>query len=235
MVQDLTVEQLSLVGLSYHCDIQTKRFWKRLASDSRFCFELFRRALSDPHSDTGKAAWGFIHQQYARQAMLWVKRHRSFPMTGREPDLLADLALEKMWVSFANKNGKLRDFPDDPERGLKALMKFLQLCIHSVVMDNIERYEAELPSGDDGDSASEPATEDPDRLASEAIWRCVFDRLKTDKERLVVDGSFVNGLKPGQIYKLHADVFKNTKEVYRIKENVLARLRRDRTLRDCFS
>lgn len=236
MIQEQEVDALSLVMLAHHCGQQTERFWQRLVSDSRYCFELFRKALADPHVPESKAAWNFLHRQYERQTMLWVKKHKSFPSTGREPYDLAELALEKMWVAFANKEGKFNDFPTDPDYGLKALLKFLQLCVHSIVMDGISRRnELPLPGTDDEDGQNEPMVEDADRLAAEDFWRCVHDRLKTDKERIVVDASYAHGLKPRQIYELYGDVFKNVREIHRTKENILARLRRDESLKGCFS
>ena len=236
MIEEQEVDALSLVMLAHQCGQQTERFWRRLVSDSRFCFELFHRALAAPHEPDSKTAWNFLHRQYERQTMLWVKKHKSFPSTGREPYQLAELALEKMWVSFANKPGKLDDFPSEPEHGLKALLKFLQLCVHSVVMDNLsKRDEVMLPGTDDEENGAELAVEDKDRLAAADFWRCVHDRLKTDKERIVVDASYAHGLKPRQIFELYTDTFENVREIHRTKENVLARLRRDTSLQGCFS
>ncbi len=235
MIQEQEVDALSLVMLAHHCGQQTERFWQRLVSDSRYCYELFRKALAQPHEPDSKVAWNFLHRQYERQTMLWVKKHKSFPSTGREPYDLAELALEKMWVSFANKEGKFDDFPSDPEYGLKALLKFLQLCVHSVVMDGISRRN-ELPlPGTDDEGRNEPISEDIDRLAAADFWACVHDRLKTEKERIVVDASYAHGLKPRQVYEVYGDIFESVREIHRTKENVLARLRRDESLRGCFS
>jgi hypothetical protein len=236
MIQEQEVDALSLVMLAHHCGRQTERFWQRMVSDSRYCFALFRRALADPHDPNSKIAWNLLHRQYERQTMLWVKKHKSFPSTGREPYDLAELALEKMWVTFANKEGKFDDFPSEPEYGLKALLKFLQLCVHSVVMDGIsQRNELPLPgTGEDG-GQREPATEDVDRLAAADFWQCIHDRLKTDKERIVIDASYAHGLKPRQIFELYGDVFESVREIHRTKENILARLRRDGSLQGCFS
>ncbi|HFE36957.1 MAG TPA: hypothetical protein ENK06_00880 [Gammaproteobacteria bacterium] len=227
---------MSLIGLGHHCEQQTRLFWQRIASDSRFCYELFRRALTEPHSQMGKAAWNVLHRQYHHQATLWVKRHKAFPQTRHEPGDLAEMALQKMWISFANsKEDKFGRFPPDPERGLKALLKFLQLCIHSVVIDAVRVTEdLPLPSTDDENSHLEPAAEDPDHLAAEAFWQCIYLRLKNDKERIVVDASYIHNLKPRHIIEMYADEFATVREIHRIKENVLARLRRDKRLRGCF-
>lgn len=228
-----TVTEMSLVGLGYRCQQQTTRFWQKLASDPQFCYELMRRALQNPNAEQSKVAWGFVQRQYERQAMLWVKRHKSFPSTGREPDELAQMALAKMWVSFANNEDKFGRFPPTPDRALKALLKFMQLCIHSVIMDALRTNDPPLTSTED-ETITLPSTHDASPLEAQQLWECVQQRLKTDKERIVVDAAFVHGIKPRHIYTMHRDTFTNVKEIHRTKENVLARLRRDATLRQCF-
>ena len=202
MVNDVSIDQLSLIGLAHRCEQQTRRFWQQVTSDSRFCFELFRRALTEPHSEMGRASWNLLHKQYLHQATLWVKKHRAFPQTGLEPGDLANLALEKMWVSFANSDeDKFGRFPTEAERGLKALLKFLQMCIHSVVIDAVRPNEdLPLPGTDDDENGYEPSSTDPDTLAAEVFWRCIHDRLKNERERIVVDASYVHNLKPRQIF-----------------------------------
>lgn len=236
MLDDVQIEELTLIGLSHRCEQQTRLFWQRLASDSRFCYELFKRALTEPHSSMGKASWNLLHERYQRQAMLWVKKHKSFPFTSLDPNQLGELALEKMWVSFANSaDDKFGRFPTDPERGLKALLKFMQMCVHSVVIDAVRPQEdLPLPGTDEEEGGYEPSANDPDRLAAEDFWQCVYTRLNSDKERIVVDASFVHNLKPRQIFELFAHEFDTVKEIHRTKENVLARLRRDGSLAECF-
>jgi hypothetical protein len=46
-----------------------------------------------------------------------------------------------------------------------------------------------------------------------------------------VYASFALGLKPREIYARSGGLFDDVKEVYRVKENVLARLRRDPELK----
>ena len=48
----------------------------------------------------------------------------------------------------------------------------------------------------------------------------------------MVYGSFVLALKPRELYAQFRETFRDVKEVYRVKENVLARLRRDAELQE---
>jgi hypothetical protein len=49
-----------------------------------------------------------------------------------------------------------------------------------------------------------------------------------------VYGSFVLALKPRDLYAQFRDTFRDVREVYRVKERVLARLRRDAELEKLF-
>jgi hypothetical protein len=63
------------------------------------------------------------------------------------------------------------------------------------------------------------------------FWGIVLGRLHDEKERLVIDESFVLGLKPREIYDKYPQKFTDVDEVYKIKQNILARLRRDPELK----
>ena len=216
-------QDLTLTGVAYRCRQETERFWKQLPYDPFYCYCLFHAALAEPHLETSKTAWGLVHLQYHRQVTLWAKRHRLLPQVDNSPEALADLALEKMWVSFARTPDKLQQFPlTEADKCLKMLLRFLQTCVHSVIMDALESR-ADEPL----DEVPEPTTPEPETPPGKEFWEIVYRRLQNDKEKLVVDASYVYGLKPRQIFAMYPDTFSGVKEIHRIKENVLARFRRD--------
>ena len=132
--------------LAFRCQQETKRFWQQEVVDAQYCFALFRHALASPHTEQAKGAWALIYHTYHRQVRLWVKKHPYFPSTGEDPAHLADLALEKMWVSFALSPDKFANFPqEDADKGLRALLRFLQLCVHSTVMKALTSPAPEVP------------------------------------------------------------------------------------------
>ena len=134
-----------------------------------------------------------------------------------------------MWVSFALTADKIQQFPiTDPDKCLRMLLRFLQTCVHSVIMDTIE---GRKQTDDPLDEAPEPATLDPEPNVAEELWALIYPRLQNDKEKIVIDASYVYGLKPRQIFSMYPNHFSNVKEIHRIKENVLARLRRDEALK----
>jgi hypothetical protein len=226
MPETAVTHPLSLHTLAHHCQHQTQRYWNQLPSDSHYCHAIFCRALTDPQAESSKQAWGFIHHAYQRQVTIWVKRHRLFVHTGDEPETLAQMALQKMWLAFANEPDKLQRFPAEPEPCLKKLLRYLQMCVDSVVKDRLAGP-PEVPLPD------ELVADKLETASFDAVWGCLDQRLHDEKERLVVDAAFVDGLKPSQIYMLYAQHFQSVQEIYRIKEIVLARFRRDESLRDC--
>lgn len=217
---------LPLSILGRRCQQETKRFWQRLPADPAFCHALFGLALANPQAESSKEAWQQIHRIYHPQVVIWVKGHPVFPATGLEPETLADLALERMWVSFALSPEKYGRFPqDDADKALRALLRFLQTCVNSAVMKALTTPSPPLP-----ESLPQP---EPEPIDQAAFWRCIYQRLPDDKEKLLVDASFVSGLKPRQILALYPDLFGSIEEIYRLKENILARFKRDAVLSHC--
>ncbi len=229
---DHPVTSLSDAAAAHGCRRQTEQYWLGQAFDPCFCYELWQRALAQPRQATSKRAWAFVHHQYLRQATIWAKAHPYFGQTGQEPDDLAALALEKMWVTFYRQPDKFNQFPlEDAGICLKSLLQFLKMCVHSIVMDALRQDEQTAPL-EQAETAffAAPTAETADL---EAFWRCIYERLNDEEERLVLDAMFIYGLKPRQIQSRYAARFPDVQRIYRIKENVLARFRRDEALRDC--
>jgi DNA-directed RNA polymerase specialized sigma24 family protein len=130
-----------------------------------------------------------------------------------------------MWSAMSAE--KFASFSD-----LKSLLRYLQLCASSVVTDyaRSEEYHQmleDLPPGVEevgGEAVEDVALA---RTEREDFWQAIAQRLNDDKERLVLHYSYVVGFKPSQIYEEKEELFDDVREIYRIKENVLARLRRD--------
>lgn len=239
MSDQAELRSFSLSGIAERCARETEHFFQRQAHDPRFCFELFRRAIAE----RCQGAWEAIYAQYSPQVAGWVGRHPAYPASGEEVQYFINRALEKMWAALTP--AKFPRFPD-----LKSLLRYLQMCVHSVVLDNIRPHERannairmeRQPDGAGAESLdvqSEPGDRDLEEQAlhreqRRTLWLEISVRLRNEKERHVVYGSFVLALKPRELYVLHPDTFRDVNEVYRVKENVLARLRRDRELAKLF-
>ena len=222
---------LSMAALAQHCAEESDHFFHRREHDPRYCFELFRRAIVD-HD---QRAWTNLCENYRPLVSGWVRRNRAFASSGEEIDYFVNGAYAKMWSAMSPQ--KFDSFDD-----LKSLLRYLQLCVTSVVMDHARSAEyhemlEDLPprveevgwGQSDNDAVEEVALT---RTEREEFWQAIAQRLNDDKERLVLHYSYVVGFKPRQIYDEKRELFDDVREIYRIKENVLARLRRDTGLQE---
>lgn len=228
MIDPMELEPLTLAGVAHHCAQETERFFHRQQHDPRYCFELFRRAIID----RSQRAWELVYRQYRPLVAGWVERHSAFASSGEEIQYFVNRAFEKMWSALPAE--KFERFPN-----LKSLLRYLQMCVHSVILDQVRNTEQVVLSPEPevlaaGGQATAPGVERQalSQLEQQAFWQEINTRLNSDQERRVVYGSFVLGLKPRQLYAHYPDVFRNVQEIYRVKENVLARLRRDDELKE---
>lgn len=228
MTHQADLQLLTLGGLARRCTQETELFFRHQSYDPSYCFELFRRAIigHDQH------AWEHIYAQYRPLVAGWVERHSAFSESGEEAQYFVNRAFEKMWSALPPD--KFGDFPN-----LKSLLRYLQVCVHSVILDRVRRRELAVVDVDIDDEVSlgeqeitsRPSTDRAlDRIHQQELWREIDARLGNDQERKVVYGSFVLALKPREILTHYPETFNSVKQVYRAKENVLSRLRRDSEL-----
>ena len=219
MPEEPDLNQLTIAGLAQHCAHETDLFFQRQSYDPRFCYELFRRAIADRNEQ----AWECIYIQYHALVTGWVHKHLMFAATGEEPAYFVNRAFEKLWASLpAERFGR---FPD-----LKAVLRYLQMCVHSVIIDYVRTTDrAEQEKDVDSQTVAGPDTQDHvlDHVQRQEFWRWLNAHLHDEKERIVVHGSFVLNLKPRDLYDQYPHLFSDVDEVYRVKQNVMVRLRRD--------
>jgi DNA-directed RNA polymerase specialized sigma24 family protein len=226
MSQEIDLGAFTVAGIAHRCAQETQRFFERLGYDARYCFELFRRAVVD----RSQQAWESIYDQYRSLVGGWVQRHAAFPDAGEDVHYFVNRAFERMWLAV--DPDKFQRFPD-----LKSILRYLQMCVHSALTDQVRKAAAPLADVEverqpTGGAPANRTVEDHalHRVHRREFWREVEGRLKDEKERCVVYGAYVLALKPRQIYEHFPDTFLDVREIYRVKENVLARLRRDTEL-----
>jgi DNA-directed RNA polymerase specialized sigma24 family protein len=229
------------------CAEQTARFFARVANDTRYCLELFRRAIVE-HD---QAAWEAIYGQYRNMVRGWLARHPQIDLTGETAEDLVNVAFDKMWTAlnpekfarFADPSqGSLAYPPGQAGQALAALLRYLQMCAHSTVIDCIRRvrreqmireYTSASFDGADveGDRYS-PCSPSPEqavdeRLAASDLWQRVRAQLHDEREELILYCSVVLDETPKEIYSHYADRFGDVQDIYNVKRNVLKRLERN--------
>ncbi|MFN8491784.1 MAG: sigma-70 family RNA polymerase sigma factor [Caldilineaceae bacterium] len=192
--------------------------------------QLFRQAIVERKQE----AWERIYQNYSPLVFSWVINHPCFWKMGEDAAYFVNRAFEKMWVALTPD--KFAHFYDLP-----SLLKYLQTCVHSVVIDHARKLDQRartLPF--DADPALEPA--DPVQAVERAleemwwaeVWKRIRRRLSKREERLLYY-RFICDLKPRQICEQFPEDFADVNEVYCLLQNVLGRLRRDQELKVYFS
>ena len=222
----LEAKHLSVIDLARFCTEETNKFLKQVASNDSFCLELFRRAIVHRNDD----AWGSIYQQYAPLVLTWVTQHQSAtPVLGQEGSgPLVNAAFAKF--SQALTPVKMGNFDS-----LAAILKYLKMCVHSVVADEVRSRQARQLEDTLEMVTQEPASGDPaedvvSSIASQNLWQIIQEELHGDDERILVYLAYVQGMKPSEICLRNRQHFPTVDDVYRIKRNVLERLRRSRRL-----
>lgn len=231
MSDEIDLHSLALASIAHRCTRETDAFFHRQPNDPAYCYELFRRAIVD----RCQPAWDVIYAQYQPLVTGWVERHPAFAVSGEEAQFFVNRAFEKMWVALDPPK-----FPRFPN--LKSLLRYLQMCVHSTIVDQSRKAEQavadeRIESSSDRSSTLDGPRHDDPALAGvyrQEFWDQIGARLNDEQERQVVYGSFVLGLKPRELQALYRDTFDDVKDVYRVKENVLARLRRDAELAEVF-
>ncbi len=217
---DLQTVPLSVI--SHRCAQESDRFFNRQAYNPRFCYELFRRAILARNEE----AWARIYAQYERLVSHWVERNAAFASSGEDVVYFVNRAFEKMWLGITPE--KFEMFPN-----LKSILRYLQMCVHSVLVDFVRQkeYRLVLESVEDvGYQVDTGETAVEDQVATHLdrveLWAWLKQQLNHEKEYCVVYGMFILALKPREMLAQYPTVFEDVKDVYRVKENLVVRLRR---------
>ncbi len=219
------IENIVIEELVQRCAIESERFYRGQSHDSRYSYELFRRALVD----RDEVAWNYLFQQYSSLVESWIRRSSAFTNSGESSEYFVVGAFTKFWRAITPE--RFASFPN-----LAALLQYLQLCASSVVIDTVRAQSwAEMMPEERIDASHAPRTS-PDEEAMQRVdrqefWRFIDSQLHSERERVVVFGSFVLGLTPRAIFERYAALFDSIHDVYNIKRNVLSRLSRNNHLR----
>ena len=216
---------MDLDALVRCCSAESERFYKGLPHDTRFSYELFRRALVERN----EAAWERLYIHYTALVDGWVRRSGAFASSGESSEFFVVGAFTKFWRAVTPE--RFDAFPT-----LAALLNYLRLCASSVVIDSVRVQswaemlpeEALTPARTPQCSPDEEAL---DHVAAVEFWQLIDGLLHDEGERAVVYGSFVLGLTPRALATRYQSLFADVYAVYAVKRNVLTRLGRNAQLR----
>jgi hypothetical protein len=232
MFENPNLQYLTVNDLAQKCAEETKKFLLRTTLDSMYCFELFRRAICNRDNE----AWSTICEQYKPMvADWWVKPRLKLTSSDGDTEEIINKIVYRTYQKFwsALDSRKFSNF-----QNLKSLLAYLKMCVNSVIVDqgrlagprsrDVDVDELENKIRDPGPAPEEMVI---DYEGRQKFWDTIVTRLHDEAERLVVDQSFLIDLKPREIYNKFPEKFADVDEVYKIKQNVIARLRRDQEFR----
>jgi hypothetical protein len=221
----MTLRELPLSDLARRCREETLRFLHGEPRDDAFCFEAFARAVVGRDD----LAWDAIVAQYRGIVLAYVGQHTVSTLVRESDDYWVNRAFQRFWMAVGPD--RFAQFPD-----LAALLKYLKLCVHSVLMDEVrarrsgavtslEEFALDAPSPNSSEQSAVGV------LAGEQLWDAILRQLQDDAERVVAFLSFTRGLKPAEIFERHPRLYMSVADVYRVKRNVIDRLRRSSEVR----
>jgi len=219
---------LSLGELARRCREETSQFLRGDTTGGTFCFEIFRRAIRERE----ERAWDAVFAQYRGVVLAWVRRHPAW-RTGREEDAYwVNRAFERFWAAVTPEH--FATFPN-----VAALLRYLKLCAHSVLLDDLRSQRAASIQSLDSDTSGageigatgDMAAMTVGNLIGSDLWQVIETELRDETERRVAYLSFVLGLKPREIHEEHPELFGEIADVYRSKRNLLDRLQRNAAIR----
>ncbi len=193
-------------------------------SHEPFCFELFRRAIIENCS----LCWHYLHNQYYCLVRYWVSQRIS-----TDPDTVDDLtqdAFESFWRFYT---------PDKLAcaSGLGNVLSYLKACAASVVAQARRKADRRVVEAEWDEyllgvqvSVSSAESTALQHMTARRVWTAVKACCNDERDYLVARLTFVAGLKPRHIAERFPDLFLNVSEVYRVKQNLFARLGRDAVL-----
>jgi hypothetical protein len=220
----MTLAHVPLADLDASCREETSKFLRHESARNDFCWEVMRRAICE----RDHAAWDSAVTQYRGLVLSWVHHHPASNDSREGDDFWVNRSFERLWSAVTPD--RFSQFADLP-----ALLKYLKMCVHSVLLDDARaRRAVEMESLDR--VADSRLTTDVERLAlgettARELWQVIAEEVPDEAERLVVYWSFALEMKPGEIHERSPERYATVAEVYRIKRNVLDRLRRSSRLK----
>jgi RNA polymerase sigma factor (sigma-70 family) len=229
MSHEIELQRMTVAELAQRCAQETDFYFNHKNYDSRYCFELFRRAIRN----NDERALEIVIVQYqplvARWVDRWMSKHLDFLQFNEEAQDFVAQAFERFWVSFTP--AKL-----EKSQSLAAVLSYLQMCTNAALTDawrKLSRTRLEPESRDDDQKELPDPDPTPEEfLEKEEFWQLVRRKSKDPKEYIVIYASFYLALSPREIFAEYPGEFRDIKEIYQYKANFLERLERDEEFKE---
>ena len=221
-------EHLTVEDLAQKCAQETDLYFAHQKYDSRYCYELFRRAIRMNDERALERVLVQYQPLVARWVERWLSKHPSFLSPTEEVQDFIAQTFERFWISFTP--AKL-----DKSQALAAVLRYMQMCVNGVLTDawrKLHRLQLEQDMPEQRGEPSDPEPTAEDLLQREEFWELIKRKSKDPREYTVIYASFHLALSPREILAEYPDEFGSVKEIYQYKANLLERLARDEEVRE---
>jgi len=194
------------------CSTEYLKFKLKRQNNGQACFELFRRALGAKEPE----AWEGVFTLYWRLVAFWVDGAQEL-IGDHVNDVFIKLFRE---VNDSNFDCKFADF--------SGLMGYLKMIAINYRIDHYRKRDPIIDLHRSIDDMEEkikiPSASE--QIEQKELLEKVYSRMKDEKERLVLR-LFLLGYTPRLMLDENQGEFEDIKEIYRILERILLRLRSD--------
>lgn len=225
MSKDLVYTEATVAELMVACqeDIQAKMRRKELGP----CLCLFLLAFRD-----NGEAWEAVYQIYYPLVRHWVYRKSGGEAQPDGIETLVQGCFTRFWRTISQKKEQFREkFPH-----IGAVLRYLQMCANAEVIDDGRKRTTEretiekLKTFEVVESSDEwkKMGEDDSALDSQitAVSNWVKENVTDVQELKVLQLVYSSGLTPKQIANDPSHGFSSAKDVYRVQERLIKRMRR---------
>lgn len=218
-----SLETLPISELAQRLREETTRFLRRdPLHDERPGLALFRIAFLSLHNrERADAAWAALYAQYEPLVVSWIAGYTH----SQQHAALVNTVFAKFFQALT-KEHKIEQFSS-----LARILRYLKLCTSSVIADARRAQQNQTIEEQLDAIPHEPATGDPaeffiDQLAMKMFWQKIRSLVEDEVEYLLLELTYQQGMKPQEIQVQYPHLFSSLEDIYRIKRNVLERLRR---------
>jgi hypothetical protein len=214
---DEALNQAALPALADRCSKELQRHRRKEPADDRYCLEILRRAIVQQVD----LAWSMVQQCFGQAVRIWLHSHPSSDIAllhDTEENYTAQ-TFSRFW--YAMRAQKL-EFAT-----LSSALCYLHATLNGIIMDTTRVHfrSVEVPLPDPG-FPNEPVAEESQD--GRVLWESIQSLIPDKAERRLIYLLYFCGLKPREIVSRLPNEFADVKTIYRLNQNIIDRLRRNR-------
>ena len=199
-------------------EIQKYKHWE--SSNEAYSLELLNRALKQKDS----LAWEAVQLCFTDMMYQWLYCHPlqkvAYRFESKENYIVQGFA--RFWQAAANNEHIT--FPT-----LGAALKYMRISLHGAIVDTLRTYAR-------SNIVALPADDEPGMFSYEdeydtgELWQTIHHLLTDERQYRLAYLLYHCGLKPREIVQFCGQEFDDVQEIYRLRRNIVDRLRRNADL-----